>query len=81
MTPSQSMPMIAAKTMVLAGVGGIRKKIVSTQERDRYRIPKRMYFGKRPPSQPANQEPKMLTPPMVASAVALSIGSRPQIAR
>ena len=81
MTPSQSMPMTAAKTMVLVGVGGVRKKNVSTTERDRYKIPRRMYFGKRPPNQPASQEPKMLTPPMVARAVALSIGSRPQIAR
>jgi hypothetical protein len=40
-----------------------------------------MCLGYLPPSQPVSNEPIALTPPIVASASALSIGSWPQSAK
>ncbi len=61
--------------MVVVGVGGTMKKIVNTKDRHRYSSPSKTYFGYLPPNQPANHDPKIFTPPIVASADALNIGS------
>ena len=80
-TPIHKKPISPENSNVDSGVAADEKNQASTNEREMYSVPSSPVFDQRSPAQPKKRLPRMLKPPIMPSAFALSIGSMPHSSR